>query len=96
LPWPTISYPPGRSAAATRGRPLRSAGRLGGRATPEAAWEYHATCEGLAALELRSALRPEDGQRLWHDTLSALVAGWQQVTPQRDTHRNRPGTPARP
>jgi AcrR family transcriptional regulator len=60
---------------------LRDAGRLGGRTVSEAAWEFHAACEGLASLELRCTLRPEDGQRLWHDTLSALVAGWQQVTP---------------
>jgi AcrR family transcriptional regulator len=60
---------------------LRDAGRLGGRTVPEASWEFHATCEGLAALELRCALSPEDGQRLWYDTLSALVAGWQHVTP---------------
>ena len=60
---------------------LRDAGRLGARTIPEAAWEFHAVCEGLAALELRCTLRPEDGQRLWEDTLSALVAGWQHVTP---------------
>lgn len=58
---------------------LRDAGRLSGRTIAEAAWEFHATCEGLAALELRCALRPEDGHRLWHDTLSALVTGWQHV-----------------
>jgi AcrR family transcriptional regulator len=60
---------------------LHDAGRLGDRTIAEATWEFHATCEGLAALELRCALRPEDGHRLWHDTLSALVTGWQHVTP---------------
>jgi AcrR family transcriptional regulator len=60
---------------------LRDAGRLGARTIPEAAWEFHAACEGLAALELRCILPPEHGQRLWKDTLSALVAGWQHVTP---------------
>lgn len=60
---------------------LQDAGRLGARTIPEAAWEFHAACEGLAALELRCILRPEHGQRLWEDTLSALVAGWQHVTP---------------
>jgi len=60
---------------------LRDANRLGDRTIAEAAWEFHATCEGLAALELRCALRPEDGHRLWHDTLSALVTGWQHVRP---------------
>ena len=76
---------------------LRDAGRLGGRTVPEAAWEFHATCEGLAALELRSALRPEDGQRLWHDTLSALVAGWQHITPGATPTATAPEhPPARP
>ena len=60
---------------------LRDAGRIGARTIAEAAWEFHAACEGLAALELRCPPSPEDGQRLWHDTLSALVAGWQHVTP---------------
>ena len=55
---------------------LRDAGRLGARTVPEAALEFHAACEGLAAIELRCWLRPEYGHRLWHDTLSALVAGW--------------------
>lgn len=71
---------------------LRDAGRLGDRTIPEAAWEFHATCEGLAALELRCALRPEDGQRLWHDTLSALVAGWRHVTPGATPTGSAPNT----
>jgi len=60
---------------------LRDAGRLGARSLPDAAWAFHAACEGLAALELRCVIRPEDGQRMWDDTLSALVAGWQHLTP---------------
>ena len=76
---------------------VRDAGRLGGRTIPEAAWEFHAACEGLAALELRCTIRPEDGQRLWHDTLSALVAGWQHVapgaTPTGNAHRHPPARP---
>jgi AcrR family transcriptional regulator len=60
---------------------LRDAGRLGTRTITEATWEFHATCEGLAALELRGIIHTEDGHRLWHDTLSALVTGWQHVSP---------------
>jgi AcrR family transcriptional regulator len=60
---------------------LGDAGRLGARSVTEAAQEFHAACEGLAAIELRCWIRTEDGHRLWHDTLSALVAGWQHVTP---------------
>jgi AcrR family transcriptional regulator len=62
---------------------LRDAGHLGARTIPEASLEFHAACEGLAALELRCIIRPEHGQRLWHDTLSALVAGWQVTRPGR-------------
>jgi AcrR family transcriptional regulator len=60
---------------------LQDAGRLGARTIPEAAWEIYAACEGLAALELRCTLPPGHGQRLWNDTLSALVTGWQHATP---------------
>jgi AcrR family transcriptional regulator len=76
---------------------LRDADRLGARTISEAAWEFHAACEGLASLELRCTLRPEDGQRLWHDTLNALVAGWQHVTPGATPTGSAPKhPPARP
>lgn len=79
----TIAPAAKRALPALHGRiaRLQDAGRLGARTIPEAAWEFHATCEGLAALELRCTLHPEHGQRLWTDTLSALVAGWPHVTP---------------
>jgi hypothetical protein len=70
---------------------LRDAGRLGARSLPDAAWAFHAACEGLAALELRCVIRPEDGQRLWDDTLSALVAGWQHLTPGATRRREACG-----
>ncbi len=60
---------------------LHDTGRIGARTIPEAGWEFHAACEGLAALELRRIFPPEYSQPLWHDTLSALIAGWQHVTP---------------
>lgn len=60
---------------------LRDADRLGARTISEAAWEFHAVCEGLAALELRCWIPPDDGNRLWQDTLNALVTGWQHTGP---------------
>jgi AcrR family transcriptional regulator len=63
---------------------VRDAGRLGGRALSDATWEFHAACEGLAAVELRCIMRPDEGQRLWNDTLTALVAGWQIVNGSQD------------
>lgn len=57
-------------------RRLGDAARLGERGVEEAAWEFHALCEGLASLEARCLLRPEDADHLWRDALSALVRGW--------------------
>jgi AcrR family transcriptional regulator len=54
---------------------LEAAGGLGGRAIAEAAMEFHALCEGLAALELRGMLTPGQELRIWRDALGALVAG---------------------
>jgi AcrR family transcriptional regulator len=74
---------------------LRDARRLGARTIPDAAWEFHAACEGLAALELRCIIPAEDGQRRWDDTLSALIAGWRHVppgaTPRRPRNIRQPG-----
>ncbi|MBV8998253.1 MAG: TetR/AcrR family transcriptional regulator [Solirubrobacterales bacterium] len=52
------------------------AGLLGGRSTAEVARQFHALCEGLAALELRGKIPAKDGNRMWHDALSALIAGY--------------------
>jgi len=68
---------------------LRAAGRLGARNLSDAALEFHAACEGLAALELRGIIRPDEGQRLWDDTLSAVVAGWQLVDGSQDRRQRR-------
>ena len=71
---------------------LRDAGLLGDRTVAAAAWEFHAACEGLAALELRCALPADDGQQMWQDTLGSLVTGWQHVTPA-NRHDDPPGRP---
>ncbi len=50
--------------------------QLGARSARKAACEFHALCEGLAALELRGAFSVTEGERIWNDALAALVAGW--------------------
>lgn len=55
---------------------LGDVGQLGQRPVEAAAWEFHALCEGLAAMEARGLIRGEDADRLWADALSALISGW--------------------
>jgi AcrR family transcriptional regulator len=55
---------------------LDEVGRLGQRPVEAAAWEFHALCEGLAAIEARCLTRGEGAERLWTDALSALIRGW--------------------
>jgi AcrR family transcriptional regulator len=49
---------------------------LGGRSVPEAAWQFHALCEGLAAAELRDPAMCPDPEARWRDALDALVRGF--------------------
>ncbi|HLZ72692.1 MAG TPA: TetR/AcrR family transcriptional regulator [Dehalococcoidia bacterium] len=58
---------------------LAAAGRLGARPLTDALYEFHALCEGLAALELRCAFPEDDAERIWRDALAALLAGWGAV-----------------
>src|SRR5437763_6014985 len=58
---------------------------LAGRTVRDATTQFHALCEGLAALELREALPPKDAARIWRDALTALIAGL-AITPPR--HRS--------
>ena len=58
---------------------VQDAGGLGSRTLFDATWEFHATCEGLAAVELRSTLPSTDGLRVWTDALRSLVAGWRST-----------------
>ena len=55
---------------------LADMGQLGSREVAEAVCEFHALCEGLAALELRGVLQQSKAERLWRDALRALVSGW--------------------
>ena len=65
------------------------AGLLGGRSVHEAALEFHALCEGLAAVESRGMLPRGDAERLWREALGALVRGFAEPGPRR---RQRKGT----
>ena len=63
----------GLQARVTR---VEAAGLLGGRSVRDAACEFHALCEGLAAVELRGQMTPGEETRIWRDALTALVAGF--------------------
>ena len=56
---------------------LRAAGGLDSRPLLVAASQFHATCEGLAAAELRGTLaHTSDPMGIWVSGLAALVRGW--------------------
>jgi len=61
---------------------------LAGRTVRDATIQFHALCEGLAALELREALPTTDPERIWREAFTALIAGF-AITP-------RLGEPRRP
>ena len=62
---------------------LQSAGLLHGRSPRRAAGQFHALCEGLAALELRGTI--DDPEQFWREAASALVAGFAEP-PQQNFH----------
>lgn len=55
---------------------LAAAGLLGDRTIRDAVCEFHALCEGLAALELRGLLPADEGERIWRDALGAIITGF--------------------
>lgn len=55
---------------------LGETGALGSRPVDEATIEFHALCEGLAALELRGLLPTGAQERLWRDAIASLIAGF--------------------
>jgi AcrR family transcriptional regulator len=63
----------GLEAKVTR---VAAAGLLGSRSVRDAACEFHALCEGLAAVELRGRMTSGEETRIWRDALTALVAGF--------------------
>lgn len=54
---------------------LRDSGGLAGRSVREAAFQFHALCEGLAELELRGGLPQGQERQFWEGALYALVTG---------------------
>jgi AcrR family transcriptional regulator len=54
---------------------LQDAGLLHRRTSAEAAWEFHALCEGLAHLELRGSLQVGQSEPAWRNALTSLVTG---------------------
>jgi AcrR family transcriptional regulator len=56
--------------------PLAAAGLLGDRAIRDAVCQFHALCEGLAAVELRGLLPADQGERIWRDALGAIITGF--------------------
>jgi AcrR family transcriptional regulator len=65
---------------------LEEAGLLGPRTVGDAACEFHALCEGLAAVELRRLMPAGEESRIWRDALTALVAGF--ATPGSQSSRS--------
>ena len=63
----------GLEAKVTR---IKVAGVLGGHSVRDAACEFHALCEGLAAVELRGQMTSGQETRIWRDAVTALVAGF--------------------
>jgi AcrR family transcriptional regulator len=75
--WPNLR-PTQQAALAGLHQRIARLGHTGGFADPavsEATIEFHALCEGLAALELRGLLPTGNEERLWRHALTALVSG---------------------
>jgi len=73
---------------------LDADGVLGGRTVRDATREFHALCEGLAAIELRCMLPDGEEERIWRDALGTLVRGF--AIPPADSRPSPRRTAARP
>lgn len=83
--WPKLR-PTQQAALAGLGERIAALGRardLTDRAASEAMIEFHALCEGLAALELRGVLPTANEEQLWRHALTALVSGLNHGAPAR-------------
>jgi hypothetical protein len=76
--WPRFSGQAAQALAALHRlfEPLAEADLLGGRSVAEAARQFHALCEGLAAVELRRAPLGRDPEEFWRSAVLALVTGF--------------------
>lgn len=74
---------------------LRDAGLLVDRDVEEAAIEFHALCEGLASVELRSPVFEPDPDRVWRRAFETLVRGF-AVSPDAPPARRPRRTTPRP
>jgi AcrR family transcriptional regulator len=59
---------------------LRETGGLGERSVEDATLEFHALCEGLAAVDARCLAAGLVIDRLWEDAISSLIRGWSAST----------------
>ena len=66
---------------------LQDSKLLARRTVREATIQFHALCEGLAALELRATFPPEDADRIWRDALTALITGFATTPPRQPSGR---------
>lgn len=76
--WPAFQSAAGEAfgALVERVGPLEDANLLGGRSARDAATQFHALCEGLAALELRGTLTSRDPETFWRSSFQALITGF--------------------
>ncbi len=76
--WPDVSIAADAALDSLRAliARLEESGVLGGRTVPEATFEFHALCEGLAAVEMRRVTPLSDSERIWRQALTALVEGF--------------------
>ena len=65
---------------------------LADRSTSEATTQFHALCEGLAALELRGILTGGQEEHIWRNALTALIAGFS--SPLEESQRSAARMPA--
>jgi AcrR family transcriptional regulator len=99
---PPGSWPQVQAAAGTALQPLKAIiGRLehdqllGGRTVDQATLQFHALCEGMAAIELRGLLRSQDGVVVWTQAVAALLSGFATSGPRPRMSTVRPSAAPR-